>query len=200
MNTTTNKEGLKSLNVTINESKLYYLTQYASYMTDSGYYSSLKECLTSNFKKEGLKQHDVNDVMFKIELLVSDLMPLVSDSINNKVYDLIFRVKNIYQINNIITFYDNIINNELYEIPGIEDYMLENGIFSPDLYEEFADEDFRANGINASARYWFNKINYKYDYIALNVYMNDFIVYDIEDIILNYINDGYFDFSELLEV
>ena len=193
-------KSVKKLDIKINTEKLYYLTQYATYYSDLGYYNTLKECLYNNFTAEELTQQETDQIMEAIEELSNDLMPYVDDSINEKVFKLLYNIKSIEQIENINNLYNNIIDNNIYNIPSIEDYMIYNNILNPEIWEEIADEDLRQHGTDASCLYWVKKIDYNYDFLELNAYENDFNGLDADDVIYNFLIDGDFNFEELLEV
>lgn len=149
---------------------LYYMTQYANYMTDESYYESMKEQL------EELDNELLKELM--------DLAPYVSDTYNEVLFDLLYRVDD-GGLELLIELWECLKDDDIHsilELLNIELYELTNGeeIYTYDELEELADLDFRNNGIHASAAYWYNELVSKsgYNYYVFNGYMNGFYTYD----------------------
>lgn len=175
--------------------KLYYMTQYANYMSDEGYYNEMQD------------QLQILDSELLQELM--DLVPDVSDRFNKILYDLLFTINN-DQLQELITVWQylsiNDIENAL-NVLNIDVMELFEGdyyLYTYNILEEMADEDLRANGINANALYWIKdlELNNGYNYYRFNGYGNGFYYYDelidaiddvidfetIKDIIIDYFN------------
>lgn len=155
-----------------NKKRLYYMTQYADYMSDEGFYQSVDEIIKSN---------DLNiDLIAKI----SELMTESSDRHNVKIYGKMWQAEDDNDLLTLINLLRAIINDDLDAVAGLLDvdlwdFMAEKEIYTPDDLEEYADEDLRANGINARALYWVKEINYSAKYQEFNGYANGF--YDLDD-------------------
>lgn len=159
-----------------NKKRLYYLTQYADYMTDEGFYQSIEE----HIKK--------NDLDIDLIAKISELMTENNDKINKKIYGKIWQAKSNADLFDIIDLLNAIIDEnseEVAELLNIDfwDFLTEREIYTPATLEEIADEDLRANGINANALYWFNEIAYSSKYQQFNGYANGFYNLDDADII-----------------
>ena len=150
---------------------LYYLTQYANYMSDEGYYNEMQD------------QLQVLDDELLQELM--DLVPKVNDNFNKILFDLLFTVDN-DQLQELITVWQylsiNDIENALnvLNIDVMELFEGDDTLFDYQTLEDIADEDLRANGINANALYWIKdlKLNNGYNYYIFNGYANGFYYYD----------------------
>lgn len=149
---------------------LYYMTQYASYMTDEGYYESMKEQL------EELDNELLKELM--------EIAPYVSDTYNKVLFDLLYHVDD-SDLEMLIEIWEYLKDDDIdsiIKLLGMELYELTNGeeIYTYDELEDLADTDFRNNGINASAAYWYNELvsNSGYSFYVFNGYMNGFYTYD----------------------
>lgn len=94
----------------------------------------------------------------------------------SKVYDLCMAL-----IEEDIDMFANEINRDFY------DWLAEEQIETPELWEELANRDLRENGVDAHCLYWVNKIDYGYTYNKLNVYQNDFEYMDTKDVLEEFI-------------
>ena len=175
--------------------KLYYMTQYASYMSDEGYYNEMSEQL------QVLDSEALQELM--------DLVPDVSDKFNKVLYDLLFTIDN-DQLQELITVWEylsiddvenalNVLNIDVMDLFTGDDFL-----YTFDILEEIANNDLRVNGINANALYWYKELekNNNYNYYRFNGYLNGFYYYDdlndaideiigftaIKDIIFDYFN------------
>lgn len=152
--------------------KLYYMTRYANYMTDEGYYSEMS------------KQVQALDSELLSELM--NLVPNVSDKFNKILFDLLFTIDNdqlqeLIEVWQHLSNYDieaalNVLNYDVMDLFEGDDYL-----YTYDILEEMADEDLRVNGINASALYWYEELvkNNGYNYYIFNGYANGFYFYDV---------------------
>lgn len=151
--------------------KLYYMTQYADHTTDAGYYNEMNE------------QLKVLDDELLQELL--NLVPEVNDRFNKILYDLLFNIDNdqlqeLVKMWEYLTFDDvenalNVLNIDVMEL-----FEGDDTLFDYQTLEDIADEDLRANGINANALYWIKdlELNNGYNYYVFNGYANGFYYYD----------------------
>lgn len=171
------------------------MTQYANYMSDEGYYKEMQD------------QLKVLDDELLQELM--DLVPDVSDKFNKILYDLLFTINN-DQLQELITVWQYLSINDIEEalnvlnIDVMELFEGDDTLFDYQTLEDIADEDLRANGINANALYWIKdlELNNGYNYYIFNGYANGFYYYDdlndaideiigftaIKDIIFDYFN------------
>lgn len=159
-----------------NKKRLYFLTQYADYLTDEGFYQSIEE----HIKK--------NDLDIDLIAKISELMTENNDKINKKIYGKIWQAKDDADLLALIDLLIAIIEENSEEVAELLDvdlwgFLAERDIYTPETLEEIADEDLRANGINANALYWINEIDYGTKYQKLNGYANGFYNLDDADII-----------------
>lgn len=160
---------------------LYYMTQYANYMTDDAYYESMGE---------QLKELDRD----KLTYLCKDLAPKVSDKWNEILFKILYYVKP-EDLDVLVTAW------ELLAVGQFETFLYMLSIdyeryLNPDDYiydyytlEAIADEDFKANGINARAHYWYKELDGNYNYFVMNVYQNGFYCYDtFDDALLDFVD------------
>lgn len=161
--------------------KLYYMTQYADYTTDAGYYEEMQDQLQL-----------LDDELLQ-ELM--ELVPKVNDQFNKILFDLLFNIDN-DQLQELITMWQyltiddienalNVLNIDVFDLFTGDDYL-----YTFDILEEMADNDLRLNGINANALYWYKELekNSGYNYYRFNGYMNGLYYYDdlndaIDDVI-----------------
>lgn len=163
----------------MNRGKLYYMTQYAYNMSDEDFYNTIAE------------QVKTNDLDADLFYNISELMESVSDKINHKLFAKMLLATDDSDLYTIIYLLEAIKNNNFDRINdltdyALDDYMTENNIFSPDLWEEIADEDLKSNGINANCLYWVKEIDHNYDYLQLNGYENGFCNMSDEDMIIEF--------------
>lgn len=159
-----------------NKKRLCYLTQYADYMTDEGFYESIEE----HIKK--------NELNINLIAKISKLMTKISDNYNIKIYSKIWQAEDDNDLLVLIDLLSAIIrenSKEVAELLDVDfwDFLAEREIYTPAMLEEIADEDLRANGINANALYWVKEIDYGAKYQELNGYANGFYNLDDTDII-----------------
>jgi hypothetical protein len=147
------------------------MTQYADTTTNEGYYNEMQEQLKI-LDSEALQE-------------LMDLVPEVNDRFNKILYDLLFNIDNA-QLQELITMWQylsiddienalNVINVDVMELFDGDDTL-----FDYQTLEDIADEDLRANGINANALYWIKdlELNNGYNYYRFNGYANGFYYYD----------------------
>lgn len=150
---------------------LYYLTQYADTTTNEGYYNEMSD------------QLKVLDSELLQELM--DLVSKVNDDFNKILFDLLFTIDN-DQLQELITMWQylsiddieqalNVLNIDVMEL-----FEGDDTLFDYQTLEDIADEDLRANGINANALYWIKdlELNNGYNYYIFNGYGNGFYYYD----------------------
>lgn len=167
-----------------NKKRVYYMTQYADYMSDEDFYQSVDEIIKSN-------ELDI-DLIAEI----SELMTETSDRHNVKIYGKMWQAEDDNDLLTLINLLSAIINDDLDAVADLLDvdlwdFMAEKEIYTPDDLEEYADEDLKANGIDARALYWVKEINYCAKYQEFNGYANGF--YDLDDAdIIEMLLDEYF--------
>lgn len=167
-----------------NRKSLYYMTQYADYMTDEGFYQSIDEHIKSN------------DLDINLISEISELMTETSDRYNVKIYGKMWQAKDDDDLLNLINLLRAIIDEdsdkvaEMLEV-DLWDFLADSEIYTPDLLEELADEDLKSNGINARSLYWVKEINYTAKYQGFNGYANGFYDYDDADIIEMLLDEYY---------
>ena len=167
-----------------NKKRLYYMTQYADYMSDEDFYQTIDEIIKSN------------DLDIDLIAEISELMTETSDRYNVKIYGKMWQAKDDADLSNLIDLLSAIIDEDIYkaaELLSVDlwDLLAEREVYTPDDLEYFADEDLRANGVNAGALYWVKEINYSAKYQQFNGYANGF--YDLDDAdIIEMLFDEYF--------
>lgn len=159
-----------------NKKRLYYLTQYADYMTDEQFLNKITNLVERYY--------------LDIDLIaeISELMTKTSDKINKKLFNELLQAKSNTNLFDIIDLLNAIIrenSKEVAELLDVDfwDFLTEREIYTPATLEEIADEDLRANGINANALYWVKEIDYGAKYQEFNGYANGFNNLDDADII-----------------
>ncbi|OQA77208.1 MAG: hypothetical protein BWY30_01151 [Tenericutes bacterium ADurb.Bin239] len=167
-----------------NKKRLYYITQYADYMTDEDFYQSVDNHIKSN------------DLDINLFAEISELMTEISDRYNVRIYDKMWQAKDDADLLDLIDLLNAIIDEDsdkVAEVLEVDlwDFLTEREIYTPDLLEELADEDLRVNGVNASALYWVKEINYTAKYQGFNGYANGFYDYDDADIIEMLLDEYY---------
>lgn len=150
--------------------ELYYMTQYANYMTDEAYYESMSEQVKKLDKKQ-------------LSYLCKELAPNVADQWNEVLFDVLYYVKP-EDFDTLIEAWEFLADGVFRDFLDVlnlnyENYLNpDNYIYDYDTLEEMADCDFKANGINAGARYWYNKLDPYYNYFVFNGYGSGFHCYD----------------------
>ena len=148
--------------------ELYYMTQYANYMTDAGYYESMKE---------QLKELDRDQLAY----LCKELAPKVCDQWNEILFEILYYVKQ-KDLNVLVEAWEYLADGEFKDFLDVLGVDYDgHGIYDYDEMEEMADDDFRTNGINAGARYWYKDLDTSYSYFTFNGYMNGLNCHDSFD-------------------
>lgn len=138
---------------------LYYMTQYANYMTDAGYYESMGE---------QLKELDRE----KLSYLCKDLTPKVADKWNEILFDILYYVKP-EDLDVLIEAWEYLADGEFKDFLDVLDIDYDgHGIYDYDTMEEMADDDLKINGITANAILWYKDLDSNYAYFTFNGYMN----------------------------
>lgn len=164
---------------------LYYMTQYANYMTDEGYYEGMSE---------QLKQLDHE----RLSYLCNELAPKVADKYNELLFNLLYTVNN-DQLDKLIEVWELLADEDLeglFNLVNVDYNDLlnpDNYIYDYDTLEQIADEDLKTNGINANALYWYDELDSNYNYFVFNAYGNGFHYHDT-------INDALGDYIELNDI
>lgn len=161
--------------------ELYYMTQYANYMTDEAYYQSMSE---------QMKELDRDQLSY----LCKELAPKVADKWNEILFDILYYVKPEY-LEVLIEAWEYLADGEFKDFLDVlsidyERFLnTDNYIYDYDTLEMIADEDLKANGIRANALYWYDELDSNYEYFVFNGYGNGFHCYDSFD-------DALFDFVD----
>src|SRR5690554_2426765 len=173
--------------------KLYYMTQYASYMSDAGYYESMAD---------QLKVLDGD----ALEYLVNTLAPKVNDLYNKYLFDLLYLIDN-DGLDVIIEAWEHLADGKISEFLELFDfdiYDLINPDDMPRSYDDlmdWADEDLKAHGVDARCLYWLDDLEKQssYNYFVFNAYMNGFTAYDsIDDALVDVLVDAWDDIFEII--
>jgi hypothetical protein len=173
----------KQIKVIVKEA--YYMTQYASYMDDDGFYRSFIECLPDGINPDLL-----------IEFLT--LTRSMTDKVNDKIYNFVlFRLDN-EKLETLINLYQAIIDediNELESLLNVDRYELypDDTIGYASDFEEMADNDLKCNGLSAHAIYWAKDIPESDNLLKLDIY-DDFEELDVGEIIDTIIDEKLDDF------
>lgn len=152
---------------------LYYMTQYANYMTDKDYYESMEE---------QLKKLDRE----KISYLCKDLATKVDDEWNEVLFDILYYVK-AEDLDVLIEAWEYLADGKFKDFLDVlnidyEKFLIsDNYIYDYDTLETIADEDFKTNGIRANALYWYDELDSNYEYFVFNGYQNGFHCYNTFD-------------------
>ncbi len=173
--------------------KLYYMTQYASYMSNAGYYESMAD---------QLKVLDGD----ALEYLVTKLAPKVSDTYNKYLFDLLYLIDN-DGLDIIVKAWEHLADGEISEFLEVFDINVYDLIDSdniPQSYDDlmaWADEDLKSNGVDARCLYWLDDLQKKsnYEYFIFNGYANGFYEYDsIDDALADALVDAWDDIFDII--
>jgi len=165
----------------------YYMTQYASYMSDEGFYESFLECLPC-------------DIDFTLLIEFLELTKNATDQVNEKVYNsILFHLDN-DKLEILIKLYTALEDediNELENLLDIDRYELfpDDRIGYASDFEDMADNDLKCNGISANAIYWAKDIPASDNLLKLDIY-DDFEELEESDIIDTFIDEKLDDFLE----
>ena len=163
--------------------KYFYLTQY----DECGMFNEdIMEILEKN--NQGAEGESLNQLL--------KIVPEVADRYNKELYEIMMsKGLDNDNIDIILEAWEHLADGELAEaldVLSIDYYrLLDNyGIipFDAATLEEIADADLKANGINADALYWSDRIDSNCIHV-FNAYGNDFDYYDDMNELLDY----YFD-------
>lgn len=161
--------------------ELYYMTQYANYMTDEAYYESMSE---------QLKELDRDQLSY----LCKDLAPKVADKWNEILFDVLYYVK-AEDLDVLIEAWEHLADGEFKDFLDVlsidyERFLnTDDYIYDYDTLEMIADEDLKTNGIRANALYWYDELDSSYNYFVFNGYQNGFHCYDsFDDALLDFID------------
>ena len=161
--------------------ELYYMTQYANYMTDTAYYESMSEQVKELNREQ-------------LSYLCKELAPKVADQWNEILFDILYYVKP-EDFDTLVEAWEFLADGEFKDFLEVlnldyERYLNpDNYIYDYDTLEDMADDDFKANGINAGARYWYGELDAYYNYFVFNGYQNGFHCYDtFDDALLDFVD------------
>lgn len=161
--------------------KYFYLTQY----DECGMFNEdIMEILEKNNQEAEGESLD--------QLL--EIIPEVADRYNQELYNVMMS-GGLNDVDVILEAWEYLADGKLAEALDVLDIdyygILENYDvipFDAATLEEIADDDLKANGINANALYWYDRIDSNCIHV-FNAYGNDFDYYDDIDELLEY----YFD-------
>lgn len=163
--------------------KYFYLTQYEeSGMPDE----FVMEILEKN--NQGVGRESLNQLL--------KIVPEVADRYNKELYEIMMsKGLDNDNIDIILEAWEHLAAGKLaeaLEVLGVDYYRLLDNYdvipFDAATLEEIADADLKANGINANALYWYDRIDSDCIHV-FNAYGNDFDYYDDMNELLDY----YFD-------
>ena len=148
-----------------NKKSLYYITQYANNMSDEQLFDRLDWLI---------KEYELNADLF---VEIADIMPNISDTINEKLFSLILEAKSDDELNYILNILSAVDNEDLYELDklmrgGLDRMMNENEIHDESYFAEVADMDLKENGIEASSLSWANDMPSNFEFAELDIYDN----------------------------
>lgn len=161
--------------------KYFYLTQY----DECGMFNEdIMEILEKNNQGVGCES---------LEQLL-EIIPEVADRYNQELYNVMMS-GGLNDVDVILEAWEYLADGKLAEaldVLSIDYYRLLDNYdvipFDADTLEDIADEDLKANGINANALYWYDRIDSNCIHV-FNAYGNDFDYYDDMNELLDY----YFD-------
>ena len=148
-----------------NKKSLYYITQYANNMSDEQLFNELDWMI---------KEYDLELDLF---IEIADLMPNISDTINERLFKDMISATSDADLQIIIDILTAVDNEDIYELDKLTDYglermMNENEIHDESYFAEVADMDLRENGLEASSLSWANDIPCNFEYAELDIYDN----------------------------
>lgn len=172
---------------------IYYLTQYANYMSDEGVLEMFQEHV------DGMDEDDAEEYLEILYTISQELMPNITDEVNQKIFGVLTLTEDLSTLAEIVGAISRDDFQELDELTnyGLSDFMTDYSIYSPYTWEEIADSDLRENGIEASCLYWAIKIDYSYDYLQLNAYENGFNHMDEIDVFEEFVSE-HLDFNDYI--
>ena len=144
---------------------LYYISQYANDMGIEQFVDTI--------------DNRVADYDLDLDLFVeiADIMPSISDAINQKLFDKMMEATSDADLQIIIDILTAVDNEDIYELDKLTDYglermMNENEIHDESYFAELADMDLKENGLEASCLSWANNIPTNFEYAELDIYDN----------------------------
>ena len=122
----------------------YYMMQYATYMTDEGFYETLAECLPDDIDIDRLAEW-------------LNMTPDAPDRLNQMAYDHIFNLTN-DMLDGLIALYEACEKgaDALMELLGVDPWELfpDETVGTSEFFEDMADADLKAHGLSSRAIYW----------------------------------------------
>ena len=148
-----------------NKKSLYYLTQYADYMSDEQFFDELDRMI---------KEYDLELDLF---IEIAEMMPNISDTINQKLFEKMMEATSDGDLMIIIMILTAVDNENIYELNRLTNYgldrmMNEESIHDESYFAELADMDLKENGLEASSLSWANDIPTNFEYAELDIYDN----------------------------
>jgi len=148
-----------------NKKSLYYLTQYADYMSDEQFFDELDRMI---------KEYDLELDLF---IEIAEMMPNISDTINQKLFEKMMEATSDGDLMIIIMILTAVDNENIYELDRLTNYgldrmMNEESIHDESYFAELADMDLKENGLEASSLSWANDIPTNFEYAELDIYDN----------------------------
>ncbi len=167
-----------------NKKSLDYITQYANNMSDEQFFDRISNRVA----------YYELDIGLFIE--IADLMPKISDAINQKLFRDVMGTTSDADLQRIIDILTAIDNEDLSELDELLDHRLEsmmneNDIQAPCDWFWEADDDLRRNGIYANAVNYATDIDESADFLQLDAY-NNFKKYSFIDLVTEFFNEYYF--------
>lgn len=149
----------------------YYMTQYATYMTDQGFYETLAESLPADIDFDRLAEW-------------LNMTTDAPDRLNVLAYDHIFNLSN-EVLDGLIALYEahEKGTDALMDLLKVDPWELfpDDCVGTSDYFEEMADADLKASGLSSHAIYWAKDIPESDGLLRLDVY-DEFEELDDDDI------------------
>ena len=149
-----------------NKKSLYYITQYANnYNSDEQLFDAIDNRVA---------YYDLDLDLF---IEIADLMPNISDTINERLFKDMISATSDADLQIIIDILTAIDNEDLGELDRLTNYgldrmMNEEEIHDESYFAELADMDLKENGLEASSLSWANDIPCNFEYAELDIYDN----------------------------
>ena len=144
---------------------LYYISQYANDMSIEQFVNRIDWMI---------KEYDLDPDLF---IEIADLMPSISDTINQKLFEKMMEATSDADLQIIIDILTAIDNEDIYELDRLTNYgldrmMSECQIQDESYFTEIADMDLKENGLDASCLSWVNDIPDNFEFAELDIYDN----------------------------
>ena len=162
---------------------LYYISQYANDMGIEQFVNRIDWMI---------KEYELDGDLF---VEIADIMPKISDAINQKLFDKMMEATSDADLQIIIDILTAVDNEDIYELDKLTDYGLERMMNEEEIHDEsyfaeLADMDLKENGLQASSLSWANDIPSNFEYAELSIY-DDFTTMTKAEVIEKFF-DEYF--------